>query len=169
MSDLAARLAPDLGAGGVVVGQPVGVVRILVGVVEARGVVAGQFAGAADGAVGTLIGVGPVDLGAVGAQDPLALRRHAGGHGQVDREAQRRAQHGEGDAGVAAGGVEQGFAGREQAARDGVAHHGGRGAIFDAAAGIGPLRLGQKGDAFEAAHRLLDADEGRVPDAFGKG
>ena len=60
------------------------------------------------------------------------------------------------------------FAGREQAARDGVADDGRSGAILHAAAGVGPLRLGQQGDAFEPADGLLQADQRRVPDALGK-
>jgi hypothetical protein len=38
------------------------------------------------------------------------------GMASMDGKAERRAEHGEGDAGVAAGGVEQSFAGNEQAA-----------------------------------------------------
>ena len=56
VSDLAGGLLPDLRAGGVVVGQPVGVVGVLVDVAEAVGVVTGQFAGAANGAVGARSG-----------------------------------------------------------------------------------------------------------------
>ncbi len=62
-------------------------------------------------------------------------------------KAQGRAQHGEGDAGVAAGGVEEGLAGSEQAACAGIADDGRGGAVLDAAAGVGPLGLGEKGDA----------------------
>ena len=149
--------------------QPVGVVRVLVGVVEARRVVAGQLAGPADRPVGALVGVGPVHDGAVGAQDSLAFRGDAGGHGQMHRESQRRSQHGEGDAGISAGRVEQGLAGSEQAARAGIADHRRRGAILHAAAGIGPLRLGQQGNAFEPADGLVQTDQRRVPDAFGQG
>ena len=121
VSDPAGGLLPDLGAGGVVVGQPVGVVGVLVDVAEAVGVVAGQFAGAANGAVGALVGIGPLHASAVGAENALALRRDVGGHGELDGKAEGRAEHGEGDAGVAAAGVEEGLAGDEQAAVAGVA------------------------------------------------
>ena len=77
---------------------------------------------------------------------------------RVGRESRGRAEHGEGDAGVAAGGVEEGLAGDEQTAGAGVAHHGGRGAVFDASAGVGPLGFGQKRDALEAMHRPLKTD-----------
>ena len=84
----------------------------------------------------------------------------------MDGEAERRAEHGEGDAGVAAGGVEQGFAGSEQAAGAGIADHGRGGAVFDAAAGVGPLRFGQQRDALKAADDLVEPQQGRGPDLF---
>ena len=65
-------------AGRVVVGQPVGVVRVLIDVAEALRVVAGQFAGAANGAVGALIRIGPLHGCAIGPHDPLAFRRDVG-------------------------------------------------------------------------------------------
>ena len=168
MRDLAGGLLPDLGAGGAVVGEPVGVVRILVSVVEPVRMVAGQFSRPADGPVGTFVGVGPVHFRCEGVEDAFALRGDAGRHGELDGKADRCAEHGEGDAGVAAGGVEQGLTGREQAAGAGVGHHGGCGAVFDAAAGIGPLGLGQEGDAGESADDLVQADERGRADAFGE-
>ena len=81
----------------------------------------------------------------------LALGRDVGGHGESDRETQRRAEHGVGDAGVAAGGVEKRLAGGEQAARNGVADDGGGGAVLDAAAGVGPLGLAEERDAGKPA------------------
>jgi hypothetical protein len=70
----AGGLLPDFGTGGAVVGEPVGVVRVLVGVEKAVGIVAGELAGAANGAIGALVRIGPVHLGAVGAENSLALR-----------------------------------------------------------------------------------------------
>ncbi len=107
MGDLAFGLVPDLVGGGAVVRAPVFVVGVLVGVEVAVGFGGGQLAGFADGAVGAVGGVGPDDLGSVGGEKALALGRDVGGHAEGDGEAQRRAEHGVGDAGVAAGGVEQ--------------------------------------------------------------
>ena len=105
--DLAFGLLPDFVAGGAVVGAPVFVVGVLVGVVVAVGLGGDQLAGLADGAVGAVGGVGPDDLGAVGCEVALALVRDVGRHAEGDGEAHGRAEHGVGDAGVAAGGVEK--------------------------------------------------------------
>ena len=110
VGDLALGLLPDFVGGGAVVGLPVLLVAVLVGVEVAVGLGSGQGAGLADGAVGAVGGVGPDDLGAVGGEDVFALRRDVGGHAERDGKAQRGAQHGVGDAGVAAGGVQQGAA-----------------------------------------------------------
>src|ERR1700678_3085625 len=77
-------LLPDLGTGGLIVGQPVGVVRILVGVEISLGLIAGQFPGPPDGAVRALVRFGPVNSGAIGPQNALALRRNIGRHRQMD-------------------------------------------------------------------------------------
>ena len=53
------------------------------------------------------------------------------------------AQHGEADAGVAAGGLDDGHAGVELSGRLGVANHAERDAVFDAAAGVERLELAQ--------------------------
>ncbi len=66
VGDLAFGLLPDFVAGGAVVGAPVLVVAVLVGVEVAVGLGSDEFAGLADGAVGAVGGVGPDDLGAVG-------------------------------------------------------------------------------------------------------
>ena len=66
--DLAFGLLPDLVGGGAVMGAPVLIVGVLVGVVVAAGLSGGEFAGFADGSVGTVSGVGPDDLGAVGGE-----------------------------------------------------------------------------------------------------
>ena len=58
---LAFGLLPDLVGGGVVVGEPVVVVGVLVGVEVLLGLGGGELAGLADGAVGAVGGVGPDD------------------------------------------------------------------------------------------------------------
>jgi hypothetical protein len=76
MRDAPAGLVPDFEPGAVVVRLPVGVVRILVHVAEARRVVPNQLTSAQDGAVGAAIRVGPLYCGAVCVQDVFALRRN---------------------------------------------------------------------------------------------
>ena len=107
MSDSALGLLPDFIAGAVVVGEPVVVVAVLVGVEEFFRVLGGKPAREADGAIGAVGSVSPLTVRAVGGEDALALDRNIGGHAQHDGEAHGRAQHGIGDAGVAAGGVEE--------------------------------------------------------------
>ncbi len=68
VGDLAFGLGPDFVGGGAVVGAPVFVVGVLVGVEVAVGLVGGELAGLADGAVGAVGGVGPDDLGSVGGE-----------------------------------------------------------------------------------------------------
>src|SRR6185437_13079977 len=135
--DQAFGLAPDLVGGGAIVGLPVLVIAVLVGVHVAVGVGGGELAGLADGAVGSVGGVGPDDLGAVGGEDVLALLGDVGGDAEGDGKVQRGAQHGVGDAGVAGGGVEQAACGAgfrlvefEQAALFGVDDDGGGGAVL---------------------------------------
>src|ERR1700742_421455 len=99
--DLPAGLLPDFVGGGVVVGAPVVVVAVLVGVEEFCGVLGDESAGAADGAVGAVGGVGPEDVGAVGGEDVFALGRDVGGNAEGDGEAHGGAEHGVGNAGVA--------------------------------------------------------------------
>ena len=85
----------------------------------------------------------------------------------MHRKAQCRAQHGEGDAGVAAGGVQQGFAGNQQPPHTSIAHNRRGGPGLDAATGVGPLRLGQQGDVFQATNQLVKPDERRIADPLG--
>jgi len=118
------------------VGEPVGVVRVLVRVVEAIGIVAGQLTGPAYGSIGTQVRIGPVDHGTVSPEHALPLRRYIGRHGEPNWESEGRPEHGKGDAGVSAGGVKHGFAGNQQAAAARILNHGSGGAIFDAAPGL---------------------------------
>ena len=93
-----------------------------------------------------------------------------GGHAESDGEAHGRAEHGVGDAGVAGGGVEEGFAGeRELALALGVGDDGGGGAVFDAAAGVGPLGFAEDLDAGQCARQAVETQQRRVADAVEKG
>src|ERR1043166_5904432 len=106
MRDLPFTLLPDFVSGAVVVSLPVGIVGVLVGVEifsRIRGV---KFTHFADCAVGTFTGVGINNGGAVSVKNALALNRNIFRHAERDREALGGSDHGEGDAGITAGGVQ---------------------------------------------------------------
>ena len=73
----------------------------------------GKFAGLANGAVGAIGGIGINNVRAIGAQNLFALGGNILRHAQGDGKSFSRSEHGVGDAGVAAGGIEQNFAGSE--------------------------------------------------------
>jgi hypothetical protein len=87
----------------------------------------------------------------------------------MNRNFERRSQHGEGDAGIAAGGVKQDLARDEAAVCQPLAQHSGRGTIFDAAARIGPLGLAKQRDIRQIVRDAFKAQERRVADAIGQG
>ena len=161
------RLAPDFrGSGGVVRGGIRGIaVLVRIEIFFAIGFV--DFADAADGAVGAFVSRRIDDFDAVGCEDVFAFGRGAGGKAEFHSIAERGADHGVGDAGVAAGRVEDYFAGAQVAGAFAGADHGIGGAVFHGAAGIEPFGFGVKfhvgeggGDAFEAKERsVADAVE----------
>ena len=90
-----------------------------------------------------------------------------GGEAQLHAITQRRADHGVGDAGVAAGGVQNGLAGSQRAAAFAFPNHVQRRAVFDRSARIEPLRLGVKTRRRDiGAADPLEAQKRRVADAF---
>ena len=95
----------------------------------------------------------------------FAFGRGAGGKAELDAVAERGADHGVGDSGVAAGRVENYFAGAQLAGAFAFANHGIGGAILHGAAGIEPFRFGVKFDVGEAGDDALEAQERRVADA----
>ena len=84
------------------------------------------------------------DLGAKSAHELHALGGGALGHDQLDLVAARRRDHGERDAGVAAGRLDEPHAGLEQPALLGPEDHAQCGTILDAAAGIVALELAEQ-------------------------
>src|SRR5580693_3341785 len=100
-----------------------------------------NLASHADGAVGTFAGIGVENVRAVGAQNLLSFSRNILRHAQRDRKSFGRAEHGIGNSGVAAGGVEQSLAGTELTAAAAFGNNVGRGAIFHRAAGVVPFGL----------------------------
>ena len=104
-------LLPDFFRGRAVMRAPVRVVRVLVGVEVLPRLRGRKFARFADGAVRAFGCVGEHDLRTVGANRALALLRYVLRHAQGHREALRRAHHGVGNSGIAAGGIQQRLAG----------------------------------------------------------
>src|SRR6266478_3536532 len=94
-----------------VVSLPVGRVRILVGVKIFFRLALVEFAHRADGAVRAVGGIGINNVGAVGVENSLAFDGNVFRHAQRDRKTFGSADHGVGDSGIAAGGVEQSFPG----------------------------------------------------------
>src|SRR5580658_9073413 len=166
MRDPALSLLPDFVGGSVIVGLPVGLVGVLVGVEIFFGMLRGELAGHPDGAVGTVGGIGINDVGAVALQDLLALARNILRHAQGDGEAFGSAQHRIGNAGVAAGGVEQNLAGAELPTAAGFGDDVGGGAIFDRSAGVVPFRLTQKCYARQVGGQRVQTQERSVADAL---
>ncbi len=135
-------LPPDFVSGSVcVVRAPVGIVRVLIGIVIAFGIGGGHLPRLQDRAVGAFAGIGINDLGTVSPKNPLPLRRNVGWHTKCHWNAIGCAQHGIGNPRIAAGGVQQSLARsqfpRPQSFVDNIRSC----TIFDRAAGVVPLRF----------------------------
>ena len=144
--DPAAEGVDDLGARRAVV--RVGVRRV--GVLERHvdvGVGVGQLARQRDGAVGAELARRPDDLGAVHAQRVGALGRRRLRHHGAQRVAADAADHGQGDAGVAARRLQHHLARLELPVGLGRLDHGARDAILDRAGRVHHLELREQAGA----------------------
>ena len=88
---------------------------------------------------------GEHDLGAIGGRELAALDAHGLWHGEDEGVTARRRQHGETDARVTAGGLDDGAARGERAVLLGRIEHGTGDAVLDGAAGIRSLVFAQDG------------------------
>ena len=141
--DAALGLVPDLGAGGAVVDLGVGEVGELVGPPGA-GDLAGQAVGDAVVAVrriGRDVGLGDDDLGAVGLEQADLLGAHLVGQDEDAAVALDGGDHGQADAGVAGGRLNDGAARPQPAAALRLGDHGHADAVLHAAAGVEGLDL----------------------------
>ena len=173
VGDPARGLAPDLRAGGVVVGLRVGRVAVLVGL-EGAGDLLGQAVGdAVVGLRGLGVDVGrrDHDLGAQRAQQVDLLARHLVGHDRDDAVALQPGGDREAGAGVAGGRLDDRPAGAEAAVALGGVDQVDRDPVLDRAAGVEQLELGDElrrqagADAAEPdERRVADRVEDRVPD-----
>ena len=132
---------------------PVGRVVVLVGVEVAVGIGLVDLAAHADGAVGAFAGIAEDHLRAVGFQDAFALDGGVGRQAQLDLVAAIGADHGVGDAGVAAGGVQDDALGIQAAGALAIQDHVEGGAVLHGAAGVEVFGLGEDLDAGELARR----------------
>ena len=126
-----------------------------------------QFLRALDRALHALLARGEVEGRAIGEHQPPPLERHRFGHDQDQLVALHRRDHGQADAGVAAGRLDDRAAGlRACPTRFGLLDHRQRDAVLDRAAGIGAFGLdphlgvgeqAREADVRRAADRLEDA------------
>ena len=161
------RLHPDLGAGGLEVGPPVGGVAVLVHVAERLRIGLDHPARFPDRAVRALHRVRQDEFGAERAEDAAALDRSVLRQAERHADVHRRADHGERDAGVARGRVQDAAAAVELAGVPGRQHHVTRRAVLDRAAGIRHLRLRQEFRSEFPCGRSEDVaqvEQGRVAD-----
>ena len=152
--DLAVGVADDLLGGGLAVDLDVRLVLELTGQDRARGL-GEDLLGLRDRALHAAGGVGEDELGAVCLQQQPALDGHGGRHGEDDLVSTCRADHREGDAGVAARRLDDRAAGVQLAGCLGGIDDRDAQAILDAGGGVVELELRQNG----AADALRDAVE----------
>jgi hypothetical protein len=105
-----------------------------------------------------------VEAGTVGQHQAAALDAHAVGHHQDEFVALDGGHHGQADAGVARGRLDDGAARLQRAASLGVFDHGQRNAVLDRAAGVAALGLDP--DVGAGAEQSVDAHMRRVADGF---
>ena len=170
--DLAARLLPDLGAGRLVVGLRVALVRVLVGLVGA-GDLLGEPVGDRVVALRRL-GRDRVradhDLGSVGAQERDLLLAHLVGHDEDAVVALDRGGDREADSGVPGRGLDDRPAGLQLPFALGLLDQLDADPVLDRPAGADVLELGEHGrgvvgnDALEPRERRVadEVENGRV-------
>lgn len=154
------EVGEDLRAGGGVVGARV--VRVAV-LVEHHpvGVFGRELLGDADGRVGAARRRGGDDLGAPHGEQVAPLLRGVLRHDADDAVALELGRHGERDAGVAAGRLQDGAAGRQAAVLLRLLDHVERGAVLDRAGRVPVLQLGPDADVLGRG-QPRQADQGRV-------
>ena len=163
--DPAVGVGPDLLGRGAHVDLGIGGVLELLGHVEVT-VALDDLLGLGDGAPHAVGPGGEHQLGPVAAQQHPALLAHGLGHGEDALVAAGGAHHGEGDAGVTAGGLDHGGAGPQQTRLLGGVDHRHGDAVLDAAGRIEELELGGDPGTRTVGH-VAQPDEGRATDQLG--
>ena len=160
----------------VVVGLPVCGIAVLVGIEIFLGIGRHNLLHAANRAIGGFVAGCDDQLRAKRAEDAFAFVRGAIGEAELYGITRRRSDHGVGDSSVATGGIDDGLARAQSAARETRLNHAQCGAIFDGASGIEPLGFGGEldvgefaADAFEPKEwAVTDEVENGAPDCAGK-
>src|SRR6266436_4387608 len=109
MRDAAGGLLPNLIGGGAIVGLPVRGIAVLVRVKIFFGICGDDFVDLANRAVGAFVAGSDYQLSAESGEDALALVRSAVRQAKLHGKLQRSTDHGVSDAGIAAGGVDDGL------------------------------------------------------------
>jgi hypothetical protein len=99
-------------------------------------------------------------------QDLFAFAGDILGHAESDREPLGRAEHGVGDSGISAGGIEQNFTGTQQAFAAAFGNDVSGSAVFNGSAWVVPFGLTQEYYAGQIASNLVEAKERRVSDTL---
>ena len=164
VGDAAGGLFPDFVGGAAIVRLPVGRIAVLIGIEIFFGIGGDHFLHFADRAVGAFVAGSDDEFGSECAENFLTLVRSAVRQAQGDSVAECGGDHGVGNAGVAAGGVDDALARCQLAGgQAGLDHAQGR-AILDGAAGVEPFGLGGELDVGVVAADPLQAQKGRVAD-----
>src|SRR6266404_117542 len=151
------RLLPDFRPSAFIMSAPVGVVIVLVGIEILSGRGVKQLARLELRAVAALAGIGFDDPGAIAMQNMFTLCARIARQTEGDTVAQRRAEHGQGNPGVATGRVENRLSLIEKAAPLGIENHRQGWTILDRTTWIEIFGLGQDFDA--GRQRPTDAQQ----------
>src|SRR5712672_4795099 len=163
--DLAFGVLPDLRSRGLLVDSRIGGIFELLRQQEFAGVRGGQFFRLGNRPLHALGTRGQNQLGAECSQYLAPLHGHGLGHGQNASIAARGRGIGERNAGIAAGGFDDGHSRFQGAALFGVPHHGRADAALHRVGWIAALDLGKDGRA-AARVEAVDSDQRRAADGF---
>ena len=159
MRDRPGGLPPNLNASAMIMRLPIGRIVVLVGIEVALWLARSQRLHRLNRAVRALQRVSKDELDVISAQNGDPLLADVLRQVKLDAIALGRADHGVGDAGVAAGAVEDDLARAQVAFRFGAADDAISGAVLDAAARVLPLGFCQ--DAHIGRQMLADAAEAK--------
>jgi len=102
----------------------------------------------------------------LGLEQQLALAAHGFGHDEGALDAPGGADHGQADAGVARGGLDDDGVGADFAGLLGGVEHGHGDAVLDAVARVHEFQLDHHGGR-QAGGEVVELDQGGIADQFG--
>ena len=166
MRDAALCLLPNFIGSAQIMSTPIGIIRILVSVEIFLWLGGVKFARLANGAVRPVRRVGINNVGAVSAQNVLALGRNVLRHAQRDRETLSRSDHRVGNACISTGRIQQNPAGTKTACRARLRHNVRCRTILYRSTRIHPFRFAEQLNVREVSRDPLQAQQRRVPNAL---